>query len=133
MRLVLTSWFFLFMASIAQASAWSREGGALFIAVGGNFLLSDGAELPVHYDPTLYAEYGATETLTLGLDLQRQMLGKLALCFSLPAFLSATQQHKTNMLPTLRLACGSTRLVILRHYFVAGCLGAVVWMTAGSR
>ena len=86
MRLVLSSWFFLFMASIAQASAWSREEGALFIAAGENFLLSDGAELPVHYDPTLYAEYGATESLTLGLDLHTADAGRIGSVFFFASF-----------------------------------------------
>ena len=65
----LTLVFSLCFASLATAGAWPREKGTLFIAAGGNFLLSDGAQLPVHYDPTVYAEYGLTDRVTIGLDL----------------------------------------------------------------
>ena len=59
----------LALPDIAHGGAWPREEEEIFIAAGGNFYLSDGAELPVYYDPTLYAEYGLTERITLGLDL----------------------------------------------------------------
>jgi hypothetical protein len=39
----------------ANAGTWARNDGTLFIAVGGNFLISNGAEPPVYYDPTVYA------------------------------------------------------------------------------
>ena len=65
------------VASLAQAGAWPREKGELFIAVGGNMWLSDGAQLPVHTDPTLYAEFGLTERLTLGLDLHTADKGQI--------------------------------------------------------
>ncbi len=67
------------------AGAWPRDKGTLFIATGGNFLLSDGAELPVHYDPTVYAEYGLTDRVTLGLDLYTADKGRIASAFGFAA------------------------------------------------
>ena len=61
----------------AVSGAWMRDKGSLFIAAGGNFWLSDGSQLPVHYDPTLYAEFGLTERLTLGLDLYTADKGQM--------------------------------------------------------
>lgn len=61
----------------ALAGAWPREKGALFIAAGGNFWLSDGSQLPVHYDPTLYAEWGFTDRITLGLDIHTADQGQI--------------------------------------------------------
>ena len=55
-------------AEDARAGAWPREEGAYFIAIGGNVALSEAAQRPVHYDPTLYVEYGLTGDLTVGLD-----------------------------------------------------------------
>jgi hypothetical protein len=52
----------------AQAGAWAQEQGAFFLSFGGNVALFSGATRPVHYDPTLYIEYGLTERLTVGFD-----------------------------------------------------------------
>lgn len=68
------------------AGAWAREKDELFIAAGGNFLLSDGAQLPVHYDPTLYAEYGLSERLTLGLNLFTADAGRQGALFFFARF-----------------------------------------------
>jgi len=56
------------LASPALAGAWAREDGTWFVAVGGNVLLFGDAARPVHYDPTIYLEYGLTPRLPLGLD-----------------------------------------------------------------
>lgn len=72
---------FCALATPAVSGAWPRDKGTLFIAAGGNFLLSDGAELPVHYDPTLYAEYGLSTRVTLGLDLYTADKGRIASAF----------------------------------------------------
>lgn len=61
----------------ANAGAWAREKGQVFVATGGNFLLSDGAQLPVHYDPTLYLEYGLSELMTIGLDYHTADQGRI--------------------------------------------------------
>lgn len=55
-------------AGAAEAGAWPREKGAIFLSFGGNAALFDGATRPVHYDPTLYLEYGLTDRLTVGFD-----------------------------------------------------------------
>ncbi|SEV92363.1 hypothetical protein SAMN04488515_0249 [Cognatiyoonia koreensis] len=62
----------------ALSGAWAREKGEWFIAFGGNFWLSDGSELPVHYDPTLYAEFGLTDRITVGLDSHLADAGRIA-------------------------------------------------------
>ena len=67
MRRLLTVFILLFSPGLLAAGAWPREEGQVFVSFGGNFLLSDGAQLPVHYDPTLYLEYGVSTELTLGL------------------------------------------------------------------
>ena len=64
-------------APAVQAGAWAREKGQYFIALGGNFLLSEGAQLPVHYDPTLYAEYGWDGHITLGTDIHTADAGRI--------------------------------------------------------
>ncbi|GGL69145.1 hypothetical protein [Wenxinia marina] len=56
------------VAGAATAGAWPRDEGEVFVSVGGNFALFNGAVRPVHYDPTIYLEYGLTDRLTLGLD-----------------------------------------------------------------
>ncbi len=61
----------------AVAGAWPREEGQFFISAGGNFLLSDGARLPVHYDPTLYVEYGWDGHITLGADVHTADVGRI--------------------------------------------------------
>ena len=71
----------LLWPALAAAGPWPRDEGTLFIAAGGNFLLSEGAELPVHYDPTLYAEYGLRPRLTLGADLYTADTGRIASVF----------------------------------------------------
>ena len=76
----------LFCASSAFAGAWSREKDEIFIAAGGNFLLSEGAKLPVHYDPTFYAEYGMTDRVTLGLDLHTADAGRIGTMFFFASF-----------------------------------------------
>lgn len=78
--------FFLCAAQTAFAGAWPREKGEIFIAAGGNFLLSEGAQLPVHYDPTLYAEYGASDRVTLGLDLHTADAGRIGTIFLFASF-----------------------------------------------
>lgn len=65
------------VANSVQAGAWTREEGKVFIAFGGNFLLSDGARLPVHYDPTLYAEYGWDGHVTLGAEFYTADTGRI--------------------------------------------------------
>lgn len=86
MRFIATSFLLFCIAQNAQAAAWPREEGELFIAAGGNFLLSSGAQLPVHYDPTLYAEFGATERLTFGLDLHTADKGQIGTVFVFARF-----------------------------------------------
>ncbi|WP_157057470.1 hypothetical protein [Loktanella sp. 3ANDIMAR09] len=73
------------LQSAAHAGPWPREEGHTFIAAGGNFLLSDGAELPVHYDPTLYVEYGLRPDLTVGLDFYSADKGRIYSAFSFAA------------------------------------------------
>ena len=58
----------LLAATGANAGAWPREEGTIFLAVGSNVALTEAAQRPVHYDPTLYLEYGLTGNLTIGLD-----------------------------------------------------------------
>lgn len=70
----------------AHAGAWMREKEEYFIAAGGNFLLSEGAQLPVHYDPTLYLEYGFSEKLTLGIDLHVGDAGRVQTGFIFGSF-----------------------------------------------
>jgi hypothetical protein len=81
MRLIIIFLWLISVASLAGAGAWSRNNGQLFITAGGNFLLSSGAQLPVHYDPTLYAEYGFSECLTLGMDLHTADAGRIGSVF----------------------------------------------------
>jgi hypothetical protein len=52
----------------AEAGAWAQEQGAVFLSFGGNVALFEGATRPVHYDPTLYIEYGLTDRITVGFD-----------------------------------------------------------------
>lgn len=81
MRLLILCLVTAFLTGPALAGAWAREKGQLFIAAGGNFWLSDGAQLPVYYDPTLYAEFGFTERITLGLDLHTADRGQIFSAF----------------------------------------------------
>lgn len=73
-------WLILMLSlfgSEAAAGAWAREEGEVFVAAGVNFWLSDGARLPVHYDPTVYAEYGLSDRVTVGLDLHTADAGNI--------------------------------------------------------
>ncbi len=82
MKAALLTCLMLCHATAAQAGAWAREKGELFIAAGGNFLLSEGAQLPVHYDPTLYAEWGMTDRITLGIDIHTADRGEIGTAFA---------------------------------------------------
>ncbi len=82
MKIALFACLLSLLCSPALAGAWAREKGELFIAAGGNFLLSEGAQLPVHYDPTLYAEWGFTDRITLGLDLHTADRGQIGTAFA---------------------------------------------------
>ncbi|EAR51229.1 hypothetical protein OG2516_14481 [Oceanicola granulosus HTCC2516] len=53
----------------ALAGAWMREQGAVFLSFGANVALTEAAVRPVHWDPTVFLEYGLHERLTVGLDL----------------------------------------------------------------
>jgi hypothetical protein len=54
---------------LALAGAWPRDDGGVFVAVSGNPVLTELGSGPVHFDPSVYLEYGLTDKLTLGLDL----------------------------------------------------------------
>lgn len=56
-------------AGAAGAGPWMRGEGDVFLSFGANVALSDTATRPVHWDPTLYLEYGVGPRLTLGADL----------------------------------------------------------------
>ncbi|ROU03613.1 hypothetical protein [Histidinibacterium lentulum] len=56
-------------AGDAAAGPWMRGEGEVFLSFGTNVALSDTAQRPVHWDPTVYLEYGLTPRLTLGADL----------------------------------------------------------------
>jgi len=77
MRWMVLSFFVFAAPGQVDAGAWAREKGEVFIATGGNFLLSDGAQLPVHYDPTLYIEYGLSPLITVGLDYYTADQGRI--------------------------------------------------------
>lgn len=98
-RLTLLCYFIC--ASMACAGAWPREKGEIFIAAGGNFLLSDGARLPVHYDPTLYAEFGASERVTLGLDLHTADAGRIGTAFLFASFPLGDQEVRDKFAASL--------------------------------
>lgn len=70
----------------AFAGAWAREKGQAFIASGGNLILSDGAQLPVHYDPTFYLEYGLSDLLTVGIDYHTADQGRIDTVFVFARF-----------------------------------------------
>lgn len=86
MRLILIFLGLISIANLACAGAWPRDKGQLFIAAGGNFLLSDGAQLPVYYDPTVYAEYGLSERLTVGMYLYTADAGRVGSIFFFASF-----------------------------------------------
>jgi len=77
MRLLVAVICLLVAPQAVFAGAWAREEGQLFLSTGGNFLLSDGAQLPVHYDPTVYLEYGLTDVLTIGVDYHTADQGRI--------------------------------------------------------
>ncbi len=128
----LTLVFSLCFASLATAGAWPREKGTLFIAAGGNFLLSDGAQLPVHYDPTVYAEYGLTGSRSAWTFIQPMQAGSEAPFYS-QAFRWGTLRHATSLPQTLPTACASMHRTRPRRYCGRVCLGGADWTTAGLR
>lgn len=102
----------------ASAGAWSRAEGELFIAAGGNFLLSEGARLPVHYDPTLYAEFGASERVTLGLDIHTADAGRIGSIFFFASFpigdLESPNKYAANLSLGMRVDAFSEPETLLR-------------------
>ena len=119
------------LATSAHAGAWSREKGELFIAAGGNFLLSEGARLPVHYDPTLYAEYGASERVTLGLDIHTADAGRIGTAFFFASFRLVTLLRETNLQPILLSVRALMQHIQPRHCCGAACHGGADWRTDG--
>ena len=77
MRFVFAFLSAVLCAAPLSAGPWAREQGQIFTAIGGNFLLSDGAQLPVNYDPTFYGEYGLNGTVTIGVDYHTADLGRI--------------------------------------------------------
>ena len=65
----------------ASAGAWPREEGEVFLSLGYNVALFS-AVRPVHYDPTIYAEWGATPRITLGFDAHTGDAGEVASAFA---------------------------------------------------
>ncbi len=53
---------------MAHGGAWAREKGQLFFAYATNLWISDGADTGLYYDPTIYAEFGLTDRVTVGVD-----------------------------------------------------------------
>jgi hypothetical protein len=103
MRLIAILLGLISAANLAHAGAWARDKGDLFIAAGGNFLLSDGAQLPVHYDPTLYAEYGLSERMTIGMDLHTADAGRIGSIFFFASFPIGGLESKQKFAATLSL------------------------------
>lgn len=64
------------LPSTSTAGPWLRDNGAVFLSFGENLLLSEGAELPVHQDPFLYAEWGASARMTLRFSLYSGNAGR---------------------------------------------------------
>ena len=58
----------LSLANSADAGAWPRNEGEVFLSFGSNVALLGEAVRPVYYDPTLYLEYGLTGRVTIGVD-----------------------------------------------------------------
>ena len=81
MRLTALILSLLLACQAAHAGPWPREKGTYFISAGGNFLLSDGAQLPVYYDPTLYLEYGVQQRLKIGLDMHTADAARIGTVF----------------------------------------------------
>ena len=124
MRLLCLFVLFVTTAAPLWAGAWAREKGELFIAVGGNFLLSDGAQLPVHYDPTLYAEWGMTDRLTLGIDLHTADKGQIGTAFAFANVpigdLTAPNRWAVNLAYGVRARDGDPTETLLRGGFSWG-------------
>ena len=74
------------IAGRGHAGPWQREPGQWFVATGSNVVLSDGAQLPVHYDPTVYLEYGVTPLVTVGLDYHTADRGRIHTGFVFASF-----------------------------------------------
>lgn len=124
MKLLCLTVFWAFAATTAQAGAWAREKGELFVAAGGNFLLSEGAQLPVHYDPTLYAEWGYTDRITLGIDLHTADRGEIGTAFAFVNVpigdLTAKYRWAVNLGYGLRATAGAPSETLLRGGFSWG-------------
>lgn len=103
MKLLVAIITVLAVASSATAGAWAREEGELFIAFGGNFLLSEGAQKPVHYDPTLYAEYGLSDRMTIGLDMYTADAGEILTAFGFAAFPIGDIEAKNRFMASIAL------------------------------
>lgn len=105
-------------AHAAHAGAWAREKGDMFIAFGGNFLLSEGARKPVHYDPTLYAEYGLSDRVTIGMDLYTADAGEVLTGYTFAAFpigdLEAQNRYMASFGLGLRLDANATNEMLMR-------------------
>lgn len=86
MRVIVVSWWLLVFTLPAYCGPWQRESGQWFIASGTNLFLSDGSELPVHYDPTAYVEYGLTPLVTVGVDYHTADRGRIHTGFVFASF-----------------------------------------------
>lgn len=86
MRAIVVSWWLLVSTLPAYCGPWQRESGQWFIASGTNLFLSDGSELPVHYDPTAYVEYGLTPLVTVGVDYHTADRGRIHTGFVFASF-----------------------------------------------
>ena len=86
MRVIVVICCLLLLAGPVLAGPWQREKGQWFVASGSNLFLSDGSELPVHYDPTAYVEYGLTPLVTVGLDYHTADRGRIQTGFVFASF-----------------------------------------------
>ena len=68
MRVLLVAICLICAASAAQAGAWAREKGQLFIASASNIALLEDTDTYLYYDPTFYTEYGLSDRVTLGAE-----------------------------------------------------------------
>lgn len=71
--LTLAVFLLLWLASDAMAGAWLRDKGAGFLSLSGQLKEPDEFGL-YRQDVSLYAEYGLTEQLTLGVDAGHDIL-----------------------------------------------------------
>lgn len=124
MKSVILTFCLTLCASSASAGAWAREKGELFIAAGGNFLLSEGAQLPVHYDPTLYAEWGFTDRITLGIDLHTADQGQIGTLFAFTNIpigdLTAQNRYAVSLAYGVRARDGTPTETLMRGGFSWG-------------